>query len=397
MVEQSSVRGVRRRREGVSGCAALVLFLTVVCAAAAKTDDADLTGVLGLLALPQLAGRADCAPPARREAPLYATPDGAEVVGWIRPDKHPASDSDCHHVVLNVYRQDGSVRALPTHEYEEEEPRAAVVLETRARWFKLRLTDGEAWFLASGDDRYFPLQELLDLRPAYLTKAWNRTLAATAGGDPVHVPVDPRRVLIGYVEPVLQPMRVVLGPGQDPEEIRKRYNVTYMPSRPGPNGTRVLHFEAGVAVRAFDTPDRAAPPVASFQTDVCNRVLRSASANPPQVAIFERRAGWLQVALLGNHWKAEPRAWIEDTAAWRFHPLRTDAEREAFANDVFTREEPSVRFVGSRVAAGALWLQLEMMSHTIYESDAPPTVIAAGWVRAHDPSGKPVVWFYSRD
>jgi hypothetical protein len=77
--------------------------------------------------------------------------------------------------------------------------------------------------------------------------------------------------------------------------------------------------------------------------------------------------------------------------------LETDAERNEFENKVFEREEPSVRLIRSRVVAGALWLEIEMMSHTIYESDEPLRVIATGWVPAHGPAGRPVVWFYSRD
>ena len=376
-------------------CTSIALVLTFVCAPPAQTDN--LTGVIGLLTLPQLAGRAYCEQPARREAPLHATPDAAEVVGWIRPDKDPGSDADCYRVVLNVYRRDGSVARLPTDEYEEEEPHAAIVVETRGRWFKLRLSEGAAWYQASGEDRYFSLETLLRRRPAHLTEAWDRTLAARPGGEGLRLPVDSRRRVIGYVEPVLESMRVVLAPGQDPEEIRRRYNVTYMPSQPGPNGTRILYFDKGVPVRAFERPDRAAPSVVSFQTDVTQRVLRGASANPPKVAVFERRAGWLQVALLRDQWKVEPRAWIEETAAWRFRALDTDAERTEFEQEAFEREDPSVRLVGSRVIAGALWLQIEMMSHTIYESPEPPKVIATGWVRAHGPAGMPVVWFYSRD
>lgn len=129
-----------RRRAVVSGSAAVALSLAFVCAPAAQSEQ--LTGVIGLLALPPLAGRADCAPPARREAPLHATPDSPEVVGWIRSDKGTDSDAACYQVVLRVYRRDGRVSELPTAEYEEEEPDAAVVLEARGRWFKLRLTDG---------------------------------------------------------------------------------------------------------------------------------------------------------------------------------------------------------------------------------------------------------------
>jgi len=140
----------------VSVGAATALFLTFVCAPAAQTDH--LAGVIGLLALPPLAGRADCKPPVRREAPLHATPDSAEVVGWIRSDKDPDTDAECYRAVLNVYHRDGTVRELPTEEYEEEEPPAAVVVETRGRWFKLRLSDGAAWFQASDEDRYFHLK-----------------------------------------------------------------------------------------------------------------------------------------------------------------------------------------------------------------------------------------------
>jgi hypothetical protein len=376
-------------------CTAIALALTFVCAPAAQTRN--LNGVIGLLTLPQLAGRAHCQQPARREATLHATPDSADVVGWIRSDKHPGSEADCYRVVLSVYGRDGSVRELPTDEYEEEEPHAAVVVETRGRWFKLRLTDGAAWYQASGEDRYFSLEALLRRRPAHLTEAWDRTLAGTAGGVRRRLPVDSRRRVIGYAEPVLETMRVVLASGQDPEEIRRRYNVTYMPSEPGPNGTLVLHFDKGVPVHAFERPDRAAAPVASFHTDASHHALRTASANPPKVAVFERRTGWLQVALLRDDWKAEPRAWIEDTAAWRFRALDTDADRTEFEDNAFGRENPNVRLVGSRVVAGALWLQIDMMSHTIYDSDQPPRVIATGWVRAHGPAGRPVVWFYSRD
>jgi hypothetical protein len=56
-----------------------------------------------------------------------------------------------------------------------------------------------------------------------------------------------------------------------------------------------------------------------------------------------------------------------------------------------------VRFVESREVRSGLWLKIELKSHTIYESDEPPRVVATGWVPAHDPKGKAVVWFHSRD
>jgi hypothetical protein len=374
-------------------CAAIALFLT--CAPAAQTQN--LAAVIGLLTLPQLFGNESCKEPPRREVPLYAAHEIGDIVGWIRADKDPTSDADCYRVVLNVHRRgDGSVRALPTEEYEEEEPGAAIVVEARGRWFKLRLTDGAAWLEASEHDEYFPLQQLLRRRPAYLTDAWDGKFAPTPGGVSRAAPADPRRRLVGYVEPVLEVLRVVLAPGQDAEAIRRRYSARSMGSEPGPNGTRIVYFERGTLVRAFQHPDRGAPVVASFQTDTCDRVLRTTSS-PPEVAVFERRPGWLQVALRTDDGKDEPRAWIEEAPVWRFHAFDTDADRERFGNELFGREHWSVRLVGSRAVGGTLWLNVELMSHSIYDSIDPPRVIATGWVPAHSPAGEPVVWFNSRD
>jgi hypothetical protein len=194
-----------------------------------------------------------CGPPSPTEIALYSKPEPADPIGWIRADRHPASDTDCYRVIVNVrWRADGRVQVLPTEEYEEEEPLAAIVVEQRHRWFKVQVADGAAWLHASDGDEYFSLQQLLVKRPAYLTAAWDGTLAKAPGG-----------------------------PGRSAADPRRRY----IP----------------------------------------------------------------------------------------------------------------VRFVESREVRGALWLKIAVMSHTIYQSDEPPRVVATGWVPAHDPAGKAVVWFNSRD
>jgi len=208
--------------------------------------------VIGLLSLRQLEGP-PCAPPPPAEIALHAKPEAADPIGRLRADRHPASDADCYRAILNVHwRADGRVQVLPTAEYEEEEPLAAIVVEQRQRWFKVQVPDGAAWLHASDADEYFSLQQLLVKRPAYLTEAWDGALANGPGG-PGRLAADPRR--------------------------------PYLP----------------------------------------------------------------------------------------------------------------VRFVDSREVRGVLWLKIAVMSHTIYESAEPPRVVAAGWVPAHDPAGKAVVWFNSRD
>jgi hypothetical protein len=81
---------------------------------------------------------------------------------------------------------------------------------------------------------------------------------------------------------------------------------------------------------------------------------------------------------------------------WRFHALETEDERRELADEVFGREHSSVHFVESR-EVGGLWLKIQVMSHTIYDSGDRPGVVATGWVPAYDSAGNPIVWFYSRD
>jgi hypothetical protein len=229
--------------------------MTIVPPAVAQPGDR----VIGLLSLRQVQGPL-CGSWSSAEIALYSTPERSDLIGWIRADRDadPEPDTDCYRVIVNVWwAADGRVQVLPTEEYEEEEPSAAIVVEQRGRWFKVQVPDGAAWLYASNGDEYFSLQQLVVGRPAYLTEAWDGRLAKA-------------------------------------------------PGRPG------------------------------------------------QSAIDQRR------------------------------------------RDIPTRDIPT-RFVESREVRGALWLKIEVMSHTIYESDEPPRVVATGWVPAHDPAGKAVVWFYSRD
>ncbi len=385
---------ITTRREVGWGCATVTLFCAFLSASAAQTDKQQ--GIVGLLKLPQVLGEL-CKEPPKLEVPLYAAPRTSNVVGWIRADKHESSDSDCYRVVVNVRRRsDGTAQELPVEEYEEEAPRAAIVVETRGRWAKLRLPDGAAWIEIRQNDDYLSLEELLQLRQAYLTETWDRTLWETPSGRARRVPGDPRRHLIAYVEPILERLRIVIGADQDPEEIRKQHNASYMRWSSGPNGTRIIYMERGTEVRVFERPDRAAPVVATCLTDECDRTLRS-MGSPAQVAVFDRRPGWLQVALRELDWKDDRRVWIEDASVWRVHAFASETARQDFENQLFGTDQPTVRFIRSRTVEGRLWLYVEVLSHTIYDSDEPPRVVAAGWVPAHDAAGRSVVWFFSRD
>jgi hypothetical protein len=338
-----------------SVCAVVVLSLMIVCPAAAQPGGK----AIGLLALRQLDGEL-CKKPPPGEIPLYAAPESPEPIGWIRADRHPASDNECYSVILNVHRRlDRSVGELPTDEYEEEQPHAAIVVERRGRWFNVQVPDGRAWLRASDRDEYFSLRELLLRRQAYLTEAWDGTLAQVPRGPSRRPPPDPRRRVIGYV---------------------------------------TLPVEGPTWVQALERPDRGAPVIAQFEARSNDAgPLRSERTIPPQVPVFERRPGWLAVALDKDHWTVDQRVWIEE-APWRFHTFDSDAARTEFEVDVFGPEHSEhVRLVDLREVGGALWLRVEVMSHTTYESLEPPIVVAAGWVPAHDRAGRVVVWFFSRD
>jgi hypothetical protein len=79
------------------------------------------------------------------------------------------------------------------------------------------------------------------------------------------------------------------------------------------------------------------------------------------------------------------------------HAFAADAEREEFEERVFGRDYSSVRFLSSRAVGGTLWLNVEVMSRTIYGSDDPPRFVGTGWVPAHNRAGESLVWFSSRD
>jgi hypothetical protein len=149
--------------------------------------------VAGLLALPEVFGAGACDRFTPEIITLYAAPDSRQVVGSIRVDTYWTfhERGGCEGLVVNVHRAGaGRVGEFPTREYEYEAP-AAIVLEQRGRWFRVRLPDGAAWLRASQRDEFLPLERLLPDRLTYLTSAWDGRLAALPGA--VMTPVERSR------------------------------------------------------------------------------------------------------------------------------------------------------------------------------------------------------------
>jgi hypothetical protein len=108
--------------------------------------------------------------------------------------------------------------------------------------------------------------------------------------------------------------------------------------------------------------------------------------------------------------------WLSPDKAGAFHPFETLIKSElAFlteAWDGFVSASPgrgsrtrvqrrpygpeNVHVKRLQTVGGALWVEIDVISHSFCESDTSPTVKAHGWIRAHDQTGAPAVWFPSR-
>jgi hypothetical protein len=292
-----------------------------------------------------------------------------------------------------------SPEALDAREFGYEESGAMVYGRDRG-WSRVRTPGGVTGWLAPDDAGSFhSLEALLDDGLTYLTEAWDRRLGAAPGAENrARVPTDPRRRFVGYLEPQLRPVRVVLEAAQDPETVRQKYRASGMSSRPGPNGTRILHVDTGIFLPLFERPDRDARVTAQVETNRCSASVQTLGGIPEQVPVFETRPGWYQVALRTDdyYWWTAKKVWLEEAPVWRFRSVTEEAEQERLAERAWGPEQWTVRVVGLRRIADRLWVDVEVLSHSICGSTEEPTVRARGWMSAHAPSGAPAIWFHSR-
>ena len=157
-------------------CAILVGFVMNIA------TDARADQLLGLLTLPEVFGREPCDRFEPQEVALYAGPITKERIGSIRVDRYWEFHDvgGCAGLEVRVHRTSGGVGNFPTLEYTYEAP-AAVVLERRDRWFKVRLSDGVGWIQASERDEFHSLEALLTNGLTYLTADFDGRLMKTAG------------------------------------------------------------------------------------------------------------------------------------------------------------------------------------------------------------------------
>ena len=118
--------------------------------------------VQGLIALPEVFGGAPCAEFTPGEIAVHASPADPKVVATIRVDRNWsfAPHGGCEGLQVRVH-QGNERQELPTLEFDYEMP-AAVVLDRRDAWFKIRLHERAGWLKASVVDHFMPLSELYD-------------------------------------------------------------------------------------------------------------------------------------------------------------------------------------------------------------------------------------------
>jgi hypothetical protein len=133
------------------------LLVTLLAAQPAAADR-----VIGLLALPDVFGSSTCAPFEPADVPIHSTPNDATVFATVRVDQNWsfAPHGGCEGLKVSVHRGSGR-EDLPALEYDYEMP-AAIVVERRNGWFRVKLAKGSGWIKASTTDRFMPLADLFE-------------------------------------------------------------------------------------------------------------------------------------------------------------------------------------------------------------------------------------------
>lgn len=118
--------------------------------------------VIGLLTLPEVFGPRACVPFEPDGVPVYEIASEGTPIAFIRVDQQPsfAPHGGCEGLEVRLHRGNARVE-LPTREYDYEMP-AAIVVEQRSGWFRIKLDTGTGWVKASLVDRFLSLTDLFE-------------------------------------------------------------------------------------------------------------------------------------------------------------------------------------------------------------------------------------------
>jgi len=157
------------------------LLLVLVAGLMASRPPLAKPPLLGLLTLPRVFGEGACDPTPARPVPLHRAPEGVQIgeLRRVRPWRmHP--DGGCEPLEVRVLRGDRQ-DTLPTREMGYEEP-AAIVTARVAGWYRIRLSEGDAWVADSTSGRFVWYAQLVAEGMAFVTDGAAAGLATAAGG-----------------------------------------------------------------------------------------------------------------------------------------------------------------------------------------------------------------------
>jgi hypothetical protein len=156
------------------------LLLVAVAGLLALGPAPALAPLLGLLTLPRVFGEGACDPTPPRPVALHDAPSGTRIgeIRTLRPWRIDPNGG-CSPLEVRVLR--GTHRdTLPTLEVGYEE--SAVIVTGRVEgWYRIRLSDGEAWVADSTSGRFVWYAQLVAEGMAFVTEAAPAGLAKTAG------------------------------------------------------------------------------------------------------------------------------------------------------------------------------------------------------------------------
>ena len=374
--------------------------------------------LIGLLTLPTIFHSEGCH---HEEVAIYADPNTNKRIGSIRVDEDSTSIAG----LAQVYRTSGDKSDFPTLEYRYEVPPAAVVLEQRDLWFKVLLSDGEGWIQSSKHGKYLPLETLFKDQMTYLTVYFNGQLSSAP--RPNTSASDNDDVKSGFT--TIAAIRAPRSPGE-PIGLLRLSDIFFTPKCDG------VKPEEEIAIYADSTSNKRIGsircmfgyPQVNIAYDEFNRVttqlptLRTARQSTgyqsvigipvleleyeaKTAIVLERRDQWLKVSL----GPSSDAGWIESSERNKFFPLETLLPDDRL-NDLLSVAPGAtipapydvvdyrpVRILNSRRMNGQLWFNVEVLSHEKFDrSNEEPVVIGKGWLSAHNATGHPTIWFYSR-
>ena len=168
--------------------AALTILALVTMTLPAHAQDR----VIGLLTLPTILSWDVCKPFVPRAVTVFDRPKGT-AIGTIEVDKIWTQQSNGGCLPLEVSVHQGQARReLPRREVGGPAEEAAIVLEVRDGWVKIRMGDGSAWVAPSTRQKFLPLATLFDEQTSLtaLTDRFKGRLLREPGGPPFGTPLD---------------------------------------------------------------------------------------------------------------------------------------------------------------------------------------------------------------